>query len=236
MTQTNNTGFTQESLRLLGAALALQQATSTAANLIPIPNTGRFITIGTPAEVARLLEIAPAVPASIGVLDTLDAVTGDDIAGIEAFKVERFYLADDVDGLLRRAARPAGATVAQQSPETRMDVGFEASARPKVEKPAATGVVPWEARLRLCPSEQDIRAAIQAEIADLRTQLACERQAKQYEQRHAVESEKALAQAHAELTAARQVGKHLYDAVSDAAPQASAAPAEQDHSEGGHHD
>jgi len=72
MTQ-QNINFTPETLRLLGAALALQQHTSTAANLIPIPNTGRFIAIGTPAEVARLLEIAPA-PDSIGLGPRISAV------------------------------------------------------------------------------------------------------------------------------------------------------------------
>ena len=56
----NNTGFSPESLRLIGAALALQQATTTAASMTPIPSTGSFVMIGTPAEVARLLEVAPA--------------------------------------------------------------------------------------------------------------------------------------------------------------------------------
>lgn len=60
MNQPNNTGFSLESLRLIGAALALQQTTRTAANIVPLPGTGRFVVIGTPAEVARLMEIAPA--------------------------------------------------------------------------------------------------------------------------------------------------------------------------------
>jgi len=59
--------------------------------------------------------------------------------------------------------------------------------------------------------------AMKGEIADLRAQLASERQAKEYEQRHAVESEAALAQVQAELVAARQIGKHLFDAVADGA-------------------
>lgn len=88
-------------VRLIAAAVGLQQCTQTAANLIPLPGTDRFIAIGTALDVARLLEIAPS-GGSIGVLDTLDAVTGDDIAGIEPFKGERFYLANDVDGLLVR--------------------------------------------------------------------------------------------------------------------------------------
>jgi hypothetical protein len=41
-------------------------------------------------------------------------------------------------------------------------------------------------------------------VADLRAQLASERQAKEYEQRHAAESETALAQAHAQLAAKGQ--------------------------------
>lgn len=60
MEQTNNTGFSPESLRLIGAALALQHVERTAASITPIPSTGRFVVIGTPAEVARLLEIGPA--------------------------------------------------------------------------------------------------------------------------------------------------------------------------------
>lgn len=48
-------------LRLLAAALELQHYTSTAANVVPIPGGERVIAIGTPAQVARLLEIAPAV-------------------------------------------------------------------------------------------------------------------------------------------------------------------------------
>jgi hypothetical protein len=45
---------------------------------------------------------------------------------------------------------------------------------------------------------------LKAEITDLRAQLASERQSKEYEQRHAVESETALAQAHAQLAAKGQ--------------------------------
>lgn len=61
MSQANN-GFTPEALRLIGAALALRQVEGIAASITPLPGTGRFITIGTPAEVVRLLEIAPAAP------------------------------------------------------------------------------------------------------------------------------------------------------------------------------
>lgn len=94
-------------LRLLAAALELQHYTSTAANVVPIPGGDRVIAIGTPAEVRELLELAPMGEASIGVLDAIDAVTGVDIANIAAFETERFYLADDVDGLIARCRRQA---------------------------------------------------------------------------------------------------------------------------------
>lgn len=42
-------------IRLVAAAVGLQECTKTAANVIPLPGTGRFITIGTPAEVVMLL-------------------------------------------------------------------------------------------------------------------------------------------------------------------------------------
>jgi hypothetical protein len=45
-------------LTLIANAAALQHCTKTAANVIPLPGTDRFIAIGTAAEVARLLEIA----------------------------------------------------------------------------------------------------------------------------------------------------------------------------------
>jgi len=44
-------------LRLLAAALELQHYTSAAANLMPVPGGDRVIVVGTPAEVARLLEV-----------------------------------------------------------------------------------------------------------------------------------------------------------------------------------
>ena len=42
-------------------ALELQHLTSTAANVLPIPGTGRVIAIGEPDKIARLLDIAPAL-------------------------------------------------------------------------------------------------------------------------------------------------------------------------------
>jgi hypothetical protein len=51
-------------LRLLAAALELQHYTSTAANVVPIPGGDHVIVIGTPAEVAQLLDIAP-LPAEL---------------------------------------------------------------------------------------------------------------------------------------------------------------------------
>jgi hypothetical protein len=89
-------------LRLLAAVLELQHYTSRESNVIPIPGGDRVIAIGTPAQVRALLEIAPIGEASIGVLDAIDSVTGADIANIACFATERFYLADDVDGLIAR--------------------------------------------------------------------------------------------------------------------------------------
>jgi hypothetical protein len=92
-------------LRLLAAALELQHYTSTAANVVPISGGDRVIAIGTPAQVRELLEIAPMGEASISTLEAIDSVTGADIAQIAAFETERFYLADDVDGLIARCRR-----------------------------------------------------------------------------------------------------------------------------------
>lgn len=47
-------------VRVLAAALVLQQCTKTACNIVPIPGKGQIIAIGTKADVARLLELAPA--------------------------------------------------------------------------------------------------------------------------------------------------------------------------------
>lgn len=60
---TKNTDILHEAkrLRLLAAALELQHYTSTAANVVEIPGGDQVIAIGAPAEVTRLLGIAPAV-------------------------------------------------------------------------------------------------------------------------------------------------------------------------------
>lgn len=42
-------------LRLIAAAIGLQQCTKTAANVIPLPGTESVVVIGTPAEVMGLL-------------------------------------------------------------------------------------------------------------------------------------------------------------------------------------
>jgi hypothetical protein len=46
-------------LRLLAAALELQHYTRTEANVLPIPGGDRVIAIGTPAQVAGLVGLAP---------------------------------------------------------------------------------------------------------------------------------------------------------------------------------
>jgi len=60
MNESTNIRLEAKRLRLLAAALELQHYTSTAANVVLIPGGDQVIAIGTPAEVARLLEIAPA--------------------------------------------------------------------------------------------------------------------------------------------------------------------------------
>jgi hypothetical protein len=62
MSKTENTAEHWR-LQLIAAACALQHATGTAANLIPLPGGDRVIAIGTPSEVARLIEIAPGAAA-----------------------------------------------------------------------------------------------------------------------------------------------------------------------------
>lgn len=54
---------------LIAEALGLQHCTKTAANVVELPGTDRVIAIGTPAEVARLLEIAPAALPKVQVAD-----------------------------------------------------------------------------------------------------------------------------------------------------------------------
>jgi hypothetical protein len=73
--------------------------------VVPILGGERVIAIGTRAKMRELLEIQPMGEASISVLDAIDSVTGADIANIEAFKTERFYLSDDVDWLIARCRR-----------------------------------------------------------------------------------------------------------------------------------
>lgn len=60
MTQSPDILHEAKRLSLLAAALELQHYTNTAATMVPIPGGERVIVVGTPAQVARLLEIAPA--------------------------------------------------------------------------------------------------------------------------------------------------------------------------------
>lgn len=84
-----------------------------------------------------------------------------------------------------------------------------ASAAPQA--PAAGEVKPWEERLKesTAPRGYDTFFAMRDEIADLRAKLASERAAKEYEQRHAVESEKAVAQMQVELASAQKDAERL---------------------------
>jgi hypothetical protein len=71
-------------IRLIAAAIGHQQCTKTAANVIPIPGTERFIAIGAPAEVWQLLrKQMPALesPLSAGVVD-VDATLPEDVAAL----------------------------------------------------------------------------------------------------------------------------------------------------------
>lgn len=79
----------------------------------------------------------------------------------------------------------------------------QARAGQEVEQPAAVDVKQWHERTESM-DDASIIQALKSEVFDLRAQLASERQAKEYEQRHAVESEAALAQVQAELVAARR--------------------------------
>jgi len=86
---------------LIAAALGLQRCTKIAANIVPLPGTDRFIAIGTPAEVARLLEIAPAQPvaASAGI-EGLDYWTGHEIMSDPSMDCIKFIPAVQVEHLL----------------------------------------------------------------------------------------------------------------------------------------
>jgi len=55
---------------LIAAALGLQQCTKTAANIVPLPGTERFIAIGTSAEIAQVLpkdDGSPAAPSAASI-------------------------------------------------------------------------------------------------------------------------------------------------------------------------
>jgi hypothetical protein len=84
-----------------------------------------------------------------------------------------------------------------------IDIGQE------IEAGAALSVKTWQERAPEAGSYGEIMDAMGAEIADLRAKLASEQQAKEYEQRHAAESEIALAKAHAQLAAKGQ-GEPVY--------------------------
>lgn len=51
-------------LQLIAAAIQHMKAESVAASITPLPGIGKYVTVGTPAEVARLLEIAPRTHAA----------------------------------------------------------------------------------------------------------------------------------------------------------------------------
>jgi hypothetical protein len=71
-------------IRLIAAAIGHQQCTATAANVIPIPGTERFIAIGAPAEVWQLLRKQMPAEESLPIAGAVDAETNlpEDVAAL----------------------------------------------------------------------------------------------------------------------------------------------------------
>ena len=55
----NNTGFSPETLHLIGASLAVHKVERIDASITPLPGTGRVIVVGTRDEIERPLEVVP---------------------------------------------------------------------------------------------------------------------------------------------------------------------------------
>lgn len=104
---------------LIAAAVGLQECTKTAANVVPLPD-GRVIAIGTPVQVRKMLEVAPAsaqnaphkaVPAEIlGMADCMHMVRAELIeAGIIEKTVAPMFIANAVVKKLQEVAQNAEA-------------------------------------------------------------------------------------------------------------------------------
>lgn len=63
-------------LRLLAAALELQHYTSTAANVVEIPGTGRVIVIGTPAQAMEVLAAQFGIAGATNIAEDVAALFG----------------------------------------------------------------------------------------------------------------------------------------------------------------
>jgi hypothetical protein len=63
-------------LRLLAAALELQHYTSTAANVVEIPGTGRVIAIGTPAQAMEVLTAQFGIAGATNIAEDVAALFG----------------------------------------------------------------------------------------------------------------------------------------------------------------
>lgn len=98
-------------IRLIAAAIGHQQCTKTAACVIPLPGTGRYVAIGTPEEVVQLLPITQALP---GIdLDKLTRKYRGWLSGtVVTLPADELHaVADAIDALitLARAAQPMDA-------------------------------------------------------------------------------------------------------------------------------
>jgi hypothetical protein len=71
-------------VRLIAAAVGLQECTKTAANIVPLPGTGRFVVIGAPADVWQLLRKQMPAAESPPTADAVDTVTTlpEDVAAL----------------------------------------------------------------------------------------------------------------------------------------------------------
>jgi hypothetical protein len=79
MNEINDLTHGRITVRLIADAIELQHHTRQPAHLVAVPGTGRVIAIGTPAEVAQLLAMAPAQLA-VGDLIAVECPACDGVA------------------------------------------------------------------------------------------------------------------------------------------------------------
>jgi len=150
----------------------------------------RFVAFLSPAKILDLIALARAgqqVGQQAG--DAAGDSNSVEFDGIKTGDVET-----EMADRLRRIALNRGPGRIEVAAKTLNDVASECDR-------FYNGMMAWKESAQ----KKDARLIEQnTTIADLRAQLASERAAKEYEQRHAVESEKALAQVQAQLASARQ--------------------------------